>query len=213
MAADRTWALIHSERSAVADMLETLTPEQWAAMSLCDGWTVKTAAAHILAGAEQTPSAFIAGMASTGFRFNVLMRRKARSLAKLEPAEIIARIRARTTTTNRPPAPVMTMLGEIVVHGEDIRRPLGLRGAVPPQAVSACLEMYKNSIFPIAGKKRTHDLHLVATDADWSHGDGPKVSGPGMSLLLAMTGRAAGAEDLTGDGVPTLRSRLSARAA
>jgi len=118
-------------------------------------------------------------------------------------------LRKRTTTTNRPPAPVMAMLGEIVVHGEDIRRPLGKSGAVSEQAVVACLEMYKSASFPVGGKKRIPGLRLVATDVRWSHGDGPEVSGPGLSLLLAMTGRAAGLEELSGDGVALLTDRAS----
>src|SRR5664279_3825951 len=200
----KTWALIHSERQAVADMLEDLTPEQWASPSLCAGWTVQLAAGHILSGAEQTLPRFVTGMVRTGFRFNVLMVRDAHTFGALEPGQIVERLRKRTTTTNRPPAPVMAMLGEIVVHGEDIRRPLGKSGAVSEQAVVACLEMYKSASFPVGGKKRIPGLRLVATDVRWSHGDGPEVSGPGLSLLLAMTGRAAGLEELSGDGVALL---------
>jgi uncharacterized protein (TIGR03083 family) len=213
MANERTWALIHSQRSAVADMLEKLTPDQWATPSLCGTWTVKLTAAHILAGAEQTVPAFLAGMATSGFRFNVLMRRNASRLAKLEPGEIITRIRARTTTTNRPPRKVMTMLGEIVVHGEDIRYPLGMYAAIPAQATDACLEMYKTGIFPVGGKKRVRGLRLVATDSDWSYGSGPEVTGPGMSILLAMAGRAVGTDGLSGEGLTVLRSRIGADAA
>ena len=204
----QTWAFIHAERSAIVEMLETLTPDQWATPSLCTGWSVHRAAAHLVASAEQTAPSFIAGMARSGFRFNTMIERDVRRLGALEPAEIVARIRARTATTNRPPAPVMAMLGEVVVHGEDIRRPLGLSRVVPPRASAACLEMYKAATFPVGGKRRMAGLRLVATDTDWSCGDGPTVSGPALSLMLAMTGRAVGGEDLTGDGVDTFRSRL-----
>ncbi len=37
-----------------------------------------------------------------------------------------------------------------------------------------------------------------------------RVSGPGRALLLAMTGRAAGLGDLSGDGLGTLRARMGA---
>jgi uncharacterized protein (TIGR03083 family) len=206
----KTWEMIHSERGAVADLLTTLTPQQWAAPSLCTGWTVHVLAAHILAGAEQTPGAFLGRFAGSGFRFNAMVDRDARRLAELAPAEIITRLRARTTTTNRPPAPTIAMLGEIVVHGADIRRGLGLPGAPAADSAVACLEMYKTASFPVGGKKRIRDLRLTATDAQWTCGDGPEVSGPSTSLLLAMTGRAAGLDGLTGDGVPTLRDRLAA---
>ena len=48
---------------------------------------------------------------------------------------------------------------------------------------------------------------LRATDTDWQHGTGPEVSGPAVALLLAVTGRKATLDDLTGDGVPALRER------
>lgn len=204
-----TWKLIHAERAAVADTLDGLTAEQWAAPALCAGWSVKDTAAHILIGAEQTGPSFLKGMVANGFRFNVMMDRGVERLGALDTTEIIGRLRARTTTTNHPPAPVMAMLGEIVVHGEDIRRPLGLSEEPAPDAVVACLDMYKAAGFPVGGKKRVVGLRMVATDADWTFGDGPEVSGPAASLLLAMTGRPAGMDGLAGEGLPTFSSRVA----
>jgi len=71
----------------------------------------------------------------------------------------------------------------------------------------ACLEMYKNASFPVGTKKRIDGLRLVATDVDWSHGTGPEVTGPAMSMVMAMTGRAAGLDELGGEGLATLRRR------
>ena len=97
---------------------------------------------------------------------------------------------------------------EIVDHGEDIRRPLGITDGASTTATVACLDLYRNASFPLGTKKRIAGLRLVATDVDWSHGTGTEVSGPGLSLLLAMTGRNGGLDQLTGDGVTTLRTRL-----
>ena len=202
------WKAIHRERAAVADTLATLNPSQWSQPSLCGGWSVHVTAAHIVMGAEQTPSHFMKRMAANGFRFNTMMDRDARRLGTLPTTELIDRLRARLTTTNRPPAPVITMLGEVVVHGEDIRQPLGIPSNVSDEALTACLEMYKGANFPTGTKKRIESLRLVATDVGWSHGTGPEVSGPGSALLLAMTGRAAGLNDLAGDGLATLRQRM-----
>lgn len=206
----KTWELIHSERSSVADTLEGLAPEQWSAPSLCGGWSVQLLAAHIVNGAEQTTGQFFAAMAANSFRFNRMMDREARALQGLAPEDLVTRLRARTTTTNRAPAPVVTMLGEIVIHGEDLRQPLGIPSEVAPEATVACLEMYKKSSFPTGTKKRIAGLTLTATDVGWSLGNGPEVSGPGMSLLLAMTGRPAGLEGLGGEGLDTMRSRTPA---
>lgn len=207
-----TWAMIHAERKALAATIEELTTEQWDSPSLCAGWTVGLLAAHVLAGAEQTPGRFLGGMVTTGFRFNALMERDARSRAQLSRQQIVDRLRQRTTTTNHPPAPVMAMLGEVVVHGEDIRRPAGLPGTVADDAANACLQMYTKASFPVGGKKRIGGLRLVATDTGWSYGAGAEVSGPALSLLLAMTGRPAGLDDLSGDGAAELGQRVRARA-
>jgi uncharacterized protein (TIGR03083 family) len=208
----KAWDMIHSERRALVETLEGLGSEQWDAPSLCAGWTVRHVAGHIMAGAEQTPARFFQGLAVNAFRFNTMMDRDAHRLGALPPSEIVERLRARTTTTNHPPAPVLAMLGEVVVHGEDIRRPLGLRGEAAADATVACLEMYKGASFPVGGKKRIAGLRVTATDAGWSHGNGPEVSGPGISLLLAMAGRRAGLDSLSGDGVAVLASRLDAQA-
>jgi len=203
-----TWKLIHEEREILVATLEGLSDDQWETRSLCGGWTVRQTAAHILAGAEQTGPRFFKGMVASGMRFNTMMDRGARRLGAMPTAEIVERLGARTTTTNHPPAPIMAMLGEVVVHGEDIRRPLRIEAPSTGDAVVACLEMYKTATFPVGGKKRIAGLTLSATDVDWSCGDGPKVFGPGRALLLAMTGRPAGIEGLEGDGLAVFRARL-----
>ena len=203
-----TWKLIHGERVATVAMLQALSPEQWSQPSLCQGWTVQMTAGHILQAAEQTTGTFLGGMLANGFRFNTMMDRQAHILGALPPKEIIERLSARTTTTNKAPAPTMAMLGEIVTHTADISRPLGIDHQMAPEALVACLTMYETATFPVGGKKRIAGLRLSATDLDWTHGDGPEVSGPSISLLLAMAGRSAGLDGLSGDGLATLSSRL-----
>lgn len=204
-----TWRLIHQERAAMADMLTELKPGQWEEPSLCAPWSVHVTAAHILAGAEQTRSGFATGMVTAGLRFNVMIDRDARRLARLPPGEIIERLRSRTTTTNGPGAPPVVMLGEIVVHGGDIRHPLGLANGSGREAVIECLEHYKDLGFPLGSKKRIEGLRLIATDVGWSHGTGPEVTGPGLPLILAMTGRPGALADLQGAGLDTLRRRMA----
>lgn len=189
--------------------LAGLDTGQWSQPSLCNGWSVQIAAAHIVNGAEQTKARFVGRMAANGFRFNTMIDHDARATGASPPDQIVARLRATTTTTNHPPAPVAAMLGEVVVHGEDIRRPLGLPHQPHPEAISACLGMFAAANFPVGGKKRIAGLRLVADDVGWSQGTGAEVSGPGLALLLAMTGRVAGLDGLEGEGVATLRNRLT----
>ena len=210
MTTTRTWDRIHTERAAMADTWEALTPEQWAAPSWCDGWSVHATAGHILAASEQTIPHFYREFVRAGFRFDVFADRGARRLAELPPEQMVRRLRARTTTTNHPPAPVVVMLGEIVVHGEDIRRPLGIVHAVPADTLVAVADNYVKTNFLLGARRRVAGLGLRATDVDWTHGTGPEVAGPLLSMILAMSGRTGALRDLEGDGVELLAGRSPA---
>jgi hypothetical protein len=100
------------------------------------------------------------------------------------------------------------MLGEAVIHSEDIRRRLGIGHDYAREGVIRVADFFKNSNMLMGSKKRIAGLGLRADDADWATGSGPEVCGPALSLVLAMTGRAVALSDLSGDGVETLRSRF-----
>jgi uncharacterized protein (TIGR03083 family) len=202
-----TWKYIHAERVAMVETLSSLSPEQWATPSWCSGWSVQEAAGHILAAAEQTPLNFYRQLASAGFKFNVFADRDAKRLGALSPDELIRRLRARTTTTNHPPAPVLAMLGEIVAHGEDIRRPLGLVHESPEPALVEVANSWSKSNLLIGAKRRIAGLRLRSTDTNWTIGQGPEVAGPLQSLVLAMVGRKGSHAALAGDGLAELATR------
>jgi len=207
MKSQEIWTYIHGERRDLADTLDGLTPVQWDAHSWCEGWTIQETTGHVVAAAEQTFPNFYKELVQAGFRFNTFTARGATRVAGAGPDALVRRLRARTTTTNHPPAPVLAMLGEIVVHGEDIRRPLWLSHRSPEPALIAVADGWKNSNLLIGAKRRISGVRLRATDAVWSHGEGPEVAGPLPSLILAMTGRKAAHVDLSGDGVATLADR------
>jgi hypothetical protein len=62
----------------------------------------------------------------------------------------------------------------------------------------------------VGAEKRVAGLRLVAADVGWSHGDGPEVSGSGEAILLAASGRGVAINELSGDGVGLLRTRVAA---
>jgi uncharacterized protein (TIGR03083 family) len=207
MTTSEIWRYIGSERSALADTWETLTPEQWGAPSWCEGWSVQDVAGHLVASAEQTPANFFKEFAAAGFKFNDFAERGAKRCAAAGPDELVQRLRARTSTRNHPPGPVSAMLGEVVVHGDDIRRPLGISHHTPEAALAIVADSWKKTNILIGSKKRIAGLRLKASDATWAYGDGPEVDGPFQSLVLAMTGRAQVLGDLSGDGVSVLTNR------
>jgi uncharacterized protein (TIGR03083 family) len=135
----KLWELIHAERSRLVDILGSLSANQWQKPSLCQGWSVTTTGAHVLAGAEQTTGHFIRRFAISAFRFNRMVDVDARRLGALGSDAVLARLRAAVSATTHPPAPIVAMLGEVVAHGEDIRRPLGIKTDASEAAIIECL--------------------------------------------------------------------------
>jgi uncharacterized protein (TIGR03083 family) len=207
MANADVWSSIHAERKALADDLESLDDTKWATVSLCDGWTVRDVLAHMTATAKITGPSFFGKMIASGFRFGKVQDKDIATERGTSPADTLARFTAELSSTKHPPGPVVSWLGEALIHAEDIRRPLGIKREYQTDTAVRVAEFYKGSNLIIGAKKRIAGLQLKATDADWSHGAGPEVSGPIVSLVMAMTGRQAVLPDLSGEGVTTLSSR------
>lgn len=207
MAAPSPWPLIHEERRALLADLATLTDAQWATPSLCPDWTVYDVLGHMTATARMTPGRFVGHLASAGFRFNAMSAKDVAAETARPPASTVAELTSLADAVTHPPGPVEAMLGEAVVHSEDIRRPLGITRSYPPEAVTRAATFFAASNLLIGTKKRIEGVTLRATDLDWTTGTGPEVSGPMLSLLMAMTGRKQALADLAGDGLVTLTSR------
>ena len=79
-------------------------------------------------------------------------------------------------------------------------------------ALVRVVDFYKGSNLLIGAKRRLDGLTIRATDAKWTHGSGPEVSGPMLAIVLAMTGRKAGLDGLSGEGLETLRTVVERRA-
>jgi uncharacterized protein (TIGR03083 family) len=207
MAKADIWPAVHSERKALAGDLGGVAAEQWETPSLCSNWTVRDVVAHMTATAKITPMTFFPKLIGSGFNFPRMQAKDISAESGNSPAETLARFDAVVTSVKHPPGPVDTVLGETVIHAEDIRRPLGIRHDYPTDDLVRVADFFKGSNLIIGTKRRVAGLTLQATYTDWSHGTGPTVSGPMLSLVMAMTGRKAVLPDLTGDGVATLQQR------
>jgi uncharacterized protein (TIGR03083 family) len=205
---DSIWPTIHAERRALADDLANLTDEQWATQSLCGEWNVHQVLAHQLTAARMTPPKFFLKLAAARFNFNRYAAKQVAIHRAGGPAATLAAFRAATLRKTAPPGPKETWLGEVFVHGEDIRRPLGITRAYPLPEVARAIALYARSNVIIGGKSRVAGLTLRATDTDFSVGTGPLVEGPAISLLLAASGRAVALDELSGPGLATLRERF-----
>jgi uncharacterized protein (TIGR03083 family) len=207
MDSQAVWVAIHAERQALADDLQPVTDAQWTTRSLCPEWSVRDVLAHMIATARMTPPKFFNNMLMSGFSFSKMQTKNIAAELGASPAETLMRFTAEVNSSGHPPGPNDSWLGETLVHAEDIRRPLDIKHEYPVDCAVQVANFYKGSNLLIGAKNRIDGLTLVATDTDWRHGSGPEVSGPIMSLVMAMTGRGAAIDDLLGPGAKTLELR------
>ena len=201
------WPAIHAERKALAADLGALDEDGWNTPSCCERWSVRDVLAHMTATARKTAPDFVANLIGSGFSFEKMVAKDIARERGSSAAATLAGFESITTSTAHPPGPVDSWLGETLVHAEDIRRPLRLRHEYPTEAAVRVADFYKGSNLIIGAKRRIAGVRLSATDAEWSTGSGPEVTGPIMSLVMAMTGRRPALEDLSGEGVAVLRAR------
>ncbi|GEC06522.1 hypothetical protein SSP24_41770 [Streptomyces spinoverrucosus] len=201
------WPLIHAERAALAADLADVTDEQWATPSLCTELTVREVLAHLTAAASLNSMRWLAGVIRCRFDFDKQVAMRLAEQLGATPAETLERFRRAVPSTTKPPLPAMAMLGETIVHGEDIRRPLGIRHEYPIEVVTRVAEYYQGTDLVVVAKGRIGGLRLVANDGPFTAGSGQLVSGATLALVMAMTGRSTYCEDLEGDGVEVLRRR------
>lgn len=203
------WPIVHAERASLIADLELLTDAQWDQPSLCDGWSVHDVVAHIIDTAMTTRLGFVFSLARAGFDFD---RQNADGVRRERGPDPEATLRTLREVADRkwtPPAPMDSRIVEMVIHGEDIRRPLGVTRNYPPEAVVRALQLQARTKVGFGGAKECLDsVRVSATDSDVAVGDGPEVHGPSLSLLLALSGRRVALAELGGPGLPALKNLL-----
>jgi hypothetical protein len=98
-------------------------------------------------------------------------------------------------------------MADTVIHGQDVRRPLGLPCTADPSTILAAVDFLTVNNVNCNSGRRASGLRLIATDADWSSGAGPDVRGPLEAIMMAICGRSAALRDLTGPGADLLAGR------
>jgi uncharacterized protein (TIGR03083 family) len=207
-----TWEMVDTERTDLADLADSLTPAQWDAPTLCTAWKVRDVVAHVTEGATLTTGKTIATVAKYGFRINKMLNDEAIKGGAAPITDLQAHWRATVGARRTPPGvKAAGLLSDELIHQQDIRRALGIPRQIPEERLRVVLdETAKTGSGFLPAKKRIKGLHLSAADIDWEKGDpgGTEVTGPGEALLMAMAGRPAALDDLTGPGVETLRARI-----
>jgi uncharacterized protein (TIGR03083 family) len=200
------WSAVRTIRLRIADLLESLSPAEWNAASLCPEWRIRDVAGHLALVPTITTWDMVAAAPRARFnphRINTLL---AIRYGSEPPDAIVAKMR--THAGDRRTAKSLdtrNALFDAIVHSQDIALPLGRDFAVPADAGRLGLQRVWAMGWPFHARRTLAGRTLRATDTDWTAGSGPEVAGSALPLLLLLTGRTAAAVDsLHGSGVATL---------
>jgi uncharacterized protein (TIGR03083 family) len=205
------WEAIRDQRLDIVEALSGLTDEQWDLPSLCSEWRIRDVLGHITAGAQGAygMATMVTGIATHGFNWSRWMAADGRRRGQPDPTLTLGALRDAASVRKTPPgAPKVSVLTDVLIHGQDMCRPLGITRLLPEGHLRPVADFVSTS-FVFSPKRRLGGLRLRATDMDWTHGAGPEVTGPAEALVMAMAGRPAALEDLAGEGQPTLAQRFA----
>ncbi|MFC8851163.1 MULTISPECIES: maleylpyruvate isomerase family mycothiol-dependent enzyme [unclassified Micromonospora] len=201
--------MIAAERRRIADLLDSLTPAQLDTPSLCGAWTVREVAGHLVSPLVASPWRVLPLVVRSGFNLHAANARLASQVARRPVGELAAALRTHAEHPFRPP--VVGYLGQLTdvqVHGQDIRRPLGLPVDLDPHRLRTSLDFLAGGrAVGFVDRRRAAGLRFEATDLGWAAGEGPVVRGTGEALLLTLTGRRVALPELAGAGAAVLTGR------
>jgi uncharacterized protein (TIGR03083 family) len=196
--------MLAAERRDIVAMLRTLSDEEWSTPSLCAGWDVRDVVAHL--ASDASARTYAVTTVRQGFspdRVNNALVQRHRALPRAQLTDLLEDTAGRGMLAATLPS---VMLADAVVHHQDILRPLGRTRRIPPERLLHAVAHPDPFAYP---GRRIRGLRFVATDLDWSSGSGPEVRGTGEALALVIAGRPVVLDELDGEGVPVLRTRMN----
>lgn len=203
------WALARASRRSLVGDLSAFTKEQWCRPTLCTDWDVERVVAHLTAAATVGRWRWIRSIVGAGFRPGVHNERRLREHLGATPAETLSRFEAVIDATTAPTGDTAAYLGEVVVHSQDIRFPLGIGTKPDPEALTAVAEFYARRNFTVPSKAVAAGLRLLATDGPFSVGEGPEIAGSTLALVMTMAGRHAYLDQIEGPGRSIVIDRIA----
>src|SRR3712207_5912472 len=206
------WQAVAAERTALVADLEWIGVGAWRTPALCDGLSVEEVVAHLTAGASSGPLRWLAGLARCRFDVDRMVDMRLREQVGGTPEETLRRFRGVVDSRTAPSGHVDAWLGEAVVHGEDVRRPLGIDHAYTADALERVARFYAARDFTVPSRRRTAGLRLEASDGPFSVGEGPLVRRRTVDLEPAMAGRPVALDHVEGAGLPAFAARVVAPA-
>lgn len=205
---DRHWELLRAERGRLLALLEALDETQWNSGTLCEKWSVREVAAHLAAAGSTGTVAWLANMARSGFDTD---RHNQRLLGKYlgeSARQTLGNYQQSCRCSIAPLNSARGLLGEVLVHGQDIAVPLGAALEPGRAAIREVAGFFASRDFAVNSKSLAKGLALVGNDDSFSCGSGPVVRGKLLDLVMALAGRKQYLERLEGEGLAELSARL-----
>jgi uncharacterized protein (TIGR03083 family) len=195
----------------------TITADEWASPSLCDGWSNLDVLAHLVIGCSMGLTSVATAMAKQRGSFDRANTAMTQALSRQHPASAL--LERYAVVSGRPSGigrlfPKNLLLGDHVIHELDIVLALDRTPTIEPGALAAVLQTEVSIPNPFVPAKRTAaGLDLHAVDNGWSRpaGHAPTVAGPGWAIASVLANRPKALDSLHGDGVVVLADRLSRR--
>ena len=191
---DTVWLHIHEQRAALATLLRTLTAEQWEHDTLCAGWTVRDLAAHVISTPQVGVREVLRLMPSMALGYNRAVFRDVKRRGQAPVAAILDDYDRYAGSRHHVPVTThLEPLIDVLVHTQDIVRPLGLRHDMPVDAAVAVADRAR-LLAPLTGSRRV--VRGVRDGRD-RRGLGPgsrsrrRGTGPGAADAVLRTGRRA----------------------
>jgi uncharacterized protein (TIGR03083 family) len=209
--------MLWSEVADIGELLHQLDDQAFDTPCLCDGWAVRDVLGHMGLGHTTPFPTMLKGIAR--YRFNVTKASftESKTLFAGKSPEEIRHFWDEVMIAGHPRKGISRLIPDKasfldhMIHNQDIRRPTGMSRTIPEDRLVRALELTRSEASPMFNpKKNVRGLKLSALDIGWTGGDGPLVEGTGEALVMAGAGRQAALDDLSGDGVDVLRSRIAA---
>jgi uncharacterized protein (TIGR03083 family) len=210
--------IITPHRKALADALARLTPAQWAGPTLCTKWTPGHVLAHLTMPYRLSGPDFMAGLQRCGGDFTTFSDQVAEADSSIPQAELIRVLADNAGTPWEPPGGgLIGALSHDVIHGLDMTWLAGIDYDIPSAAMTAVLDSATSPVpagardqlaaevspdadqatvfgFPLAG------IRVIATDLDWSAGQGAELTGLSRDVLPLLARRAIPRDRFAGPG-------------
>ncbi len=154
---------------------------------------------------ERTYASLTLDLIRGGFGPDRTMGKAAKRLRSTSVPELAERLRMAAERHFHLPGSTEAMgLADVLVHGADAFRPVGLGVDAPPSDAGPALDALWKSGRVVVHAVPHRGRRLVATDLDWSRGNGPEVRGRAIDLLLFVANRRQVLPDLEGPGLNDL---------